>query len=138
MQNREPRLVNLPEAADRLGLHRATVNDMIHSGRIPATRVGPHWFIAESDLEAFAAEYTRPRNAPRRPARQVQPSAEVLTRLADWGDATVKELAVVIDMHDGNIRKHLCIAEAQGLAKRDEYSRWSLTEAGVRLAQHSA
>ena len=119
-------LVGLPEAAHRLGLHRATVNDMVQAGRIPALRVGPHWFIVRQDLEAFAATYQRPRNAPRRIPRRPQVSPEILERLEEWGDATVAELAAVIDMHEGNIRKHLCIAEAQGLAVRDEYSRWRL------------
>lgn len=38
----------------------------------------------------------------------------------------------MIDMHEGNIRKHLCIAEAQGLAERDEAGQWSLTPTGLR------
>src|ERR1700704_1040636 len=106
-QNTKPTLVSLPEAARRLQLHRATLNDMVQSERIPACRIGPHWYIAEADLAAFAATYTRPRNAPRRVTRTPQPAAEILDRLADWGDGTVAELAVVIDMHAGNIRKHL-------------------------------
>ena len=121
-------MVGLPEAAARLGLHRATVNDMVHSGRIVATRIGSHWYIAERDLRLFAASYVRPRNAPRRPQRLPVIAPEITDRLRDWGDATVAQLAVVVDMHEGNIRKHPCLAEAQGLVYRDEYGRWSLTD----------
>jgi excisionase family DNA binding protein len=123
-------MVSLPAAAERLSLHRATVNEMVQSGRLPATRVGAHWFVARTDLDAFAATYRRPRNAPRRIPRKPLVAPEILATLADWGDATVAELAAVIDMHEGNIRKHLCLAEADGLAERDEFGRWSLTSAG--------
>jgi excisionase family DNA binding protein len=130
----EGALIGLPQAAERLGLHRATVNDMVHEGRIPARRIGPHWFIETGDLERFASDYRRPRNSPRRLPRAVKPSAEILALLGDWGSATAAELREVVDMHEGNIRKHLCIAEAQGLAERDEYSRWAVTAAGRRYA----
>jgi len=126
-RNYEDAVVGLPEAGERLGLHRATVNDMVQDGRIPARRVGAHWYIEADDLERFASTYERPRNAPRRLPRPVQPSSEILTLLGEWGSATVPELHAVVDMHEGNIRKHLRIAEAQGLVERDEYSRWSLT-----------
>lgn len=134
----EKALVGLPEAAERLGLHRATVNDMVKDGRIPAHRIGAHWFIRVSDLDCFASSYERPRNSPRRVPRTVQPSAEILVLLGDWGSATVPELRQVLDVHEGNIRKHLCIAEAQGLAERDECSRWALTAAGRGYATKSA
>jgi excisionase family DNA binding protein len=123
-------LIGLPQAAERLGLHRATVNDMVQDGRIPARRLGAHWYIEAGDLERFASTYERPRNAPRRLPRAVRPSPKILELLGQWRCATVSELHEVVEMHDGNIRKHLCIAEAQGLVERDEYSRWSLTAAG--------
>lgn len=123
-------LVGLPQAAERLGLHRATVNDMVQDGRIPARRVGAHWYIEAADLEQFAATYERPKNAPRRLPRAVRPSPQLLALLAEWGRATVPELVEVVDMHEGNIRKHLCIAESQSLVQRDEYSQWSLTDSG--------
>lgn len=127
---REGRHLSLPEAARRLGLHRATVNEMVQDGRIPAERNGPHWYVDEVDLDAFAATYTRPPGSPRRRVGAVEPSGDLLARLADWEEASVRELAAVINMHEGNIRKHLCIAEAQGLAERDEYAQWRLTAAG--------
>lgn len=128
----EEELVSLPEAAGRLGLHRATVNDMVQSGRVRATRVGSHWYIERCELERFAASYVRPRNAPKRLPREPVVEPEILERLRDWGEATVAELAVVIEMHEGNIRKHLCLAEAQGLAKRDDFGRWRLSPVATK------
>lgn len=93
-------------------------------------RVGPHWFIDERDLASFAATYRRPLNAPRRQQRRPVVSPEILKWLAEWDDATITELAVVVEMHEGNIRKHLCLAEVLGLAGRDEFSRWRLTPEG--------
>src|SRR5947209_1104700 len=109
-------LVGLPEAASRLGLHRATVNDMVHSGRIPATRYGPHWFIRRPDLESFANSYRRPPNSPHGPRRSDQPSpaqVDILGLLSEWNEATSEELASVLKLHIGNIRKHLCILETR-------------------------
>lgn len=125
-----PTLISLPDAAERLNLHRATINAMVKDERLPAQRVGPHWYIDERDLEAFARTYVRPRNAPRRRSTTVEPSIEILGLLCDWEEATVNELMAVVDLHPGTIRKHLCIAEAQGLAVRDDLSQWSLTTDG--------
>lgn len=52
--------------------------------------------------------------------RAVLLSAEILVLLGDWGSVTVPELRQLLDMHEGNIRKHLSIADAQGLPERDE------------------
>lgn len=126
-------LVGLPEAADRLGVHRATVNDMVKEGRLPAERDGAHWLIRRDDLELFAAAYVRPRNAPpqRKHGGLLETTQEVLDWLADFGEATVAELDQVVDLHEGNIRKHLRILEAKDLAVRGPDGMWRLTAAGV-------
>jgi excisionase family DNA binding protein len=131
----EPR-VGLPEAAEILGLHRATVNEMIHSGRIAAEREGPHWLIRRSDLAAFAASYRRPRNAPRRRPAEARDewTNQLLRLLSDWEEVSVADLARVLALHPGNIRKYLCFLEADGVACRDEYAIWRLTDAGRRRA----
>jgi excisionase family DNA binding protein len=126
-------LVPLPAAAERLGLHRATVNEMIHQGRIAAVRLGPHWYIRRSDLEAFAASYRRPPNTPYRPRRRDElapATCKLQELLTDWGDATVAELAIAVDLHEGNIRKHLRLLEARGLAGRDEGGTWRPKQTG--------
>ena len=135
LHHKETPLLGLPEVAKRLGLHRATVNDMVHDGRIPACRIGPHWYIDENDFENFALSYERPRNSPRRAPRRVEPSPEIIALIGEWGEASVAEIQEIVQLHEGNIRKHLCIAEAQGLAERDEHGRWRLTPAGISGSQ---
>jgi len=127
------RLIGLPEVASRLGLHRATVNAMVQDGRLPAERIGPHWFIKQSVADRFADNYVRPKNAPRHrttPQAGTEWQARLLRLLSDWHDATVAELATAIELHPGNIRKYLCLLEAEGWVRRDEYGSWVLTEAG--------
>jgi excisionase family DNA binding protein len=133
--------VGLPAAARYLGLHRATVNEMVREGRIPADRDGAHWFIRRDDLVAFKNSYQRPQNAPRRrPKSQAlsDTAMEIVVRLGDWKDATVAELAEVVGVHDGNVRKNLSILQARGLAVSDENGSWGLTVAGRRLVSIAA
>ena len=81
--------VGLPAVAERLGVHRATVNDMVRDGRLPAHRDGAHWVVRRSDLESFAADYVRPANAPNRRETSVPatwPDIELL--LADFESDT--------------------------------------------------
>ncbi len=129
-------LIGLPEVARRVGLHRATINEMVIDGRLPACRLGPHWFVRREDVETLERSYVRPKNSPRRKRDTDSPSQwqhEILTRLSQWGDATACELHAVIKLHIGNIRKHLCLLEAEGLVVRDEYGSWRLTPEGSRL-----
>lgn len=131
-------MISLPEVAERVGLHRATVNQMVHDGRLPAERVGPRWFVRASDFREFRDSYRRPPNAPERAPARPRPSVEVLGLLREWRDASVAELAEVTPMHIGNIRKHLRLAESQGLAYRDDTGSWHLTEEGHTYAQGAA
>jgi excisionase family DNA binding protein len=135
-QNHGERLLGLPEAALRLGLHRATVNEMVADGRLSGERIGPHWFVKESVLNRFASKYERPKNAPKRGATETSARWErmILERLSQWHDAAVQELARVIDLHPGNIRKYLCLLEVRELVQRDDFGMWSLTEKGQQLA----
>lgn len=48
-----PRLLSIPEAAAALGISRQRVHVLIHGGRLPATRVGHAWVIAERDLDGM-------------------------------------------------------------------------------------
>jgi excisionase family DNA binding protein len=132
-------LVGLKAAAEQLGVHRATVNEMVHDGRLRGIRVGPHWYIRQSDLDRFAKTYERPKNAPRR-----RDSGEaqrwlsiILSWLDDWHSASAAELDRVVDLHIGNIRKYLCLAERDGLVRRDDFGVWTLTVEGQRVAEAS-
>jgi excisionase family DNA binding protein len=42
--------LGLREAADRLGVHYMTAYRYVRSGRLPATKVGDEWRVAEADL----------------------------------------------------------------------------------------
>jgi excisionase family DNA binding protein len=125
-------LIGLPQAALELGVHRATVNEMVHDGRVRAIRVGPAWFIDRSDLEALKASYRRPKNSPRpRPSAGAASAWEgaILKLLSDWPEATADELGKVLQLHPGNVRKYLALMKVEGLVS-DELGSWRITEAG--------
>lgn len=129
-------LIGLPQAAEILGLHRASVNEMVNAGRIPGYRLGAHWFVKRSDIERFAHDYRRPKNAPRRQSRSWGESwkAEIVRWLKHWDTATSDELGRVIDLHIGNIRKYLVLLEKDSMIDRDEHGYWRLTASGARWA----
>lgn len=134
MPHRAPTdLVGLPEAALVLNLHRATVNEMVHDGRLHGWRLGPHWYVSRADLEEFAASYERPKNSPRRRAPGESAASwkrRIANILSDWQEATADELAAAVDLHPGNIRKYLHLLERDGMTLRDEFGSWHLTPAG--------
>jgi len=111
---------------------------MVRLGRLPARRIGPHWYIEEAVLEEFASSYQRPRHRTRRKPPTSESREKVARLLAEWQEATADELAVGIDLHPGNVRKHLVILEAAGVADRDDEGFWRLTQAGRRLYDRSA
>lgn len=125
IQHADQEFVGLTEAAERLGVHRATVNDMVLSRRLRGRRRRGQWYVDLRELEAFAATYVRPPNAPRPRGRSISDAGqEILALLCEWGDATVAELGEVVSVHEGNIRKQLRLLEARGLAVRDELGTW--------------
>jgi len=129
--------VSLPDAARRLGVARGSLNHLVREGRLAAERVGPHWYVDPVVLDAFAQTY-RPSNR-RRTVRPVNESREQVARLlADWQEATADELAIGVGLHPGNVRKHLVILEAAGVAERDDQAYWRLTEEGRRQYKEAA
>lgn len=119
--------VGLPEAADRLGVHRATVNDMVRSGRLPARREGAHWRIDRETFEEFACAYVKPPNAPARRPRGIPSSAPALLELLrEFGSASAAELAPLLNLHEGNVRKHLRLLEHGGQVRRRPDGEWEL------------
>jgi|BarGraNGADG00212_1021973.scaffolds.fasta_scaffold06442_2 excisionase family DNA binding protein len=127
-----PEFLTLPEVASFLGLHRATVNDMVLSRRLPARRRRGHWYVEQSDLERFAATYQRPPNAPQpRDHRLVSEGGwTILSCLVDWDEATTAELDRVVDLHIGNIRKQLNLLSAAHLADKTDDCFWVATDEG--------
>lgn len=51
MNEKIPKLLSVPEAAEQLGVSRWRVNQFINEGRLPARKVGRSYVILESDLE---------------------------------------------------------------------------------------
>jgi excisionase family DNA binding protein len=123
--------IGLPEAAERLGIHRATVNDMVRSGRLPALRDGAHWRIDRTVFESFAAEYVKPANAPATRERQLpQSTPEIMALLQEFGSASAGELVPFLGLHEGNVRKHLRLLELAGLVQRRPDGQWELMPNG--------
>lgn len=130
-------LMSLPAAAQQLQLHRATVNDMVLAGRLKGYRLGPHWYVRRSDVEVFRQAYRRPKSAVRRLGRESHFfwTNEIVRWLLHWHDASAGELDRVLDLHVGNIRKYLALAEQDNLVERNEYGSWRLTASGRERAQ---
>jgi excisionase family DNA binding protein len=48
-------MVSVPEAAQRLGIGRTKVNELVASGALPSVVIGTRRLLRPADLEAFAA-----------------------------------------------------------------------------------
>jgi excisionase family DNA binding protein len=59
---RMEKLLSVAAAAEKLGVHRTRINQLIDSGDLPATRIGRSYAIREADLEKV-----KDRPAPGRP-----------------------------------------------------------------------
>ncbi len=130
----EERLLSTVETAQLLGITRISVHSMVTEGRLPAQRIDGHWCIAQSDVEAY-----RPRLPPTAGTKRVGPISDsarrMLVLLEQWGSSKADELAVVVDLHPGNVRKGLAIAEKLGYVTREGHE-WLLTDTGRQwLAQ---
>ena len=130
--------VGLPEVAERLGVHRATVNDMVRDGRLPATRDGAHWLVRRVDLDEFASTYVRPSNAPTPRASTLPTTAPKISELlTEFGSASALELTPLLEIHEGNVRKHLRLMEAAGLVASGRDGQWHLTARGTDVAERA-
>jgi len=58
------KLLSVAEVAEKLGVHRTRINQLIDSGDLPATRIGRAYAIRETDLEKV-----KDRPAPGRPPK---------------------------------------------------------------------
>jgi len=48
------------QVAKEIGFHPVSVSRLCKEGKLRATKVGYHWFIMPSDLEAFKREHSKP------------------------------------------------------------------------------
>lgn len=129
-------LLGLPQAAEKLGITRFRAGELVRAGVIPATRMSGRWFISEDELVTFAETFqppvvvSRPRPSRTQRTRSEGTRSAIARLLRDWHDATAEELAVSIDLHPGNVRKHLALMELAGHTSRDAKGTWSLTPSG--------
>lgn len=56
MEKQEPLLISVVEAAERVGLSKSTVYELIDAGRFPHKRVGRRILVPVKALERWAAE----------------------------------------------------------------------------------
>lgn len=56
MDKTEPLLISVVEAAERVGLSKSTVYELIDAGRFPHKRVGRRILVPVKALERWAAE----------------------------------------------------------------------------------
>jgi excisionase family DNA binding protein len=56
--NKEIKLLSVAEAAEKLGVTRARVNQFINENRLPAQRIGRSFAIREEDLRLVADRKT--------------------------------------------------------------------------------
>jgi len=64
------KLLTTPEAAERLGITVARVQQLIWKGRLPAQKIGRDYVINEDDLKLVAER------KPGRPAKAVKPEGK--------------------------------------------------------------
>lgn len=124
------------EAARILGVHPSYVRHLSSSGKLHAERIDGQWQLDLGTVLAYRHQLN-PRHGQVR--RRLFPPSSVrsLQLLNEWGTAQPEELALVVDIHAGNVRKGLAIAEKLGLVTRAG-SNWSLTDAGRQwLVDHA-
>ena len=124
-------LLNLQEAADRLGVHYMTAYRYVRTGRLPATQIGSHWFVDPRDLPrvgAGAAVAGRPRAATRRSARQA--AARRLEDRLVAGDEPGAWAIVEGRLASGSSPDQILLDEL-GLAMRSVGERWEAGDYSV-------
>jgi excisionase family DNA binding protein len=58
-------VVSVTEAARELGLSNNRVRELIHSGQLPAQKLGREWAILRPDLEQFKTKERPPGRPPK-------------------------------------------------------------------------
>ena len=101
-----------------LNVDQRTVREWIINQLLIATRYDGHWQIAPSDLAEFRSRAVIPPRKHEVPLELPLADLGVLRTLAQWDDAVSEEIAQVHKIVPGNARKHLCLLEARGFARR--------------------
>jgi len=124
-------MVTTTEAGRLVGRSGDAIRAACVNGKLPGRKDSQGcWHVDPADVLAWAAR-TPPGHGPRLPRPRTD---EVMELLRDWGSASAEELARVLAIHPGNVRKYLAILSAEGRAQRRSDGQWVLTTAEVSLA----
>jgi hypothetical protein len=119
------------EAGELVGRSEAAIRSALCRGVLPGERGRDFWLVRAGDVIAWA-RHTPPGHG-RRLARPR--TEEVIQLLTEWGSATAEEMATVMSLHVGNVRKFLAILAAEGRAERRDDGQWVLNNSSeVSLA----
>jgi len=117
----------LTDAAALIGCSRRAINDYVIAGEVAAVRgSGGHWYLDEAGL-AKVRSTIRPK--PRR-SQLCTTCLRAAQLLLAWGSGRVQEMTPLMNIHEGNIRKHLGHLAADGHAMRRLEGDWVLTAKG--------
>jgi len=115
-------LLSTAEAAHIVQRAQDTIRAAIHKGLLPAVKNPDNstWRVRRSDLVAWSDR------AGRIAVNRLRPSQQIAELLATYDSADATELATIMGIHPGNVRKHLAILAAQGQAERQDDGQWVL------------
>lgn len=102
----DPSLLEIRDAAERVGVHYQTVYRWVRSGRLPSQLIDRRYFVRRDDLDALDRE----RHTPAPPSR---PSAPRLDRQAD------RMLSLLLDGDERGAREIATTLVAQGASITD-------------------
>lgn len=69
--------LNTTEAAELLKVHPKTIEELIHSGAIPAAKIGRAWVMLTADVLAYAEAEIKKQTASRMRATSKEPATPI-------------------------------------------------------------
>jgi DNA-binding MarR family transcriptional regulator len=129
-ENDNEKWVGTVQMAALVGLSPDFVRLLARSGAIPSRRTEQGHY----QLHIATRDSIRDNNKTNRPnrTRKSLPVSgyKALDLLNSWGRSTANELAEVIGIHPGNVRKALAIAHTRGWTSRVDNQNWEITDQG--------
>ncbi len=117
-------LVDTTTASRLVGRSVDAIRGAIRGGQLECvtrdSRARP--LVSREELLAWAS-----RRPPRTQPAFADGAARTIRALEAIGPATAEELGIFLDIHTGNVRKHLALLARQGDARRRSDGQWSLT-----------
>lgn len=122
-----PTYLTTTEAGQLIDRSPSAIRNAICSGHLPSVRRDGFQWVDRYDVLGWDLE------AIRRRTRHRPPEERLIPLLAEHGTMDSRELAILLDLHVGNVRKYLAILAHQGRARRRPDGQWELTanHAGV-------